>query len=245
MNIIQRPSTHFDERSDGSKPSFIIIHYTDTKTLEEAEDYFLGRRLQASGGRVSAHYMIDFDGTVVQYVDEEKRAWHAGASHWAGMSDLNHHSIGIELVNPGRTYGYRPFPAAQMEALMKLVRDIMTRRSISPFRVLAHSDIAPARKQDPGELFDWKAMANAGLAVWPDPQDEDRRIARDYLRDKNALREAFLKVGYDPKADLESIVTAFQRHFYPEAFRHPEKAGQPTEAMAARLHWLVRNRPNL
>jgi len=245
MNIEQRPSDHWDERKNGAKPSIIIVHYTDTQNLTDAEDYFLGRRAHPGGGRVSTHYMIDEDGSVIQYVDEEKRAWHAGVSHWGGADDINSHSVGIELVNPGRKYGYRAFTAPQMESLMKLCRDIMARHGISPFRVLAHSDVAPTRKQDPGELFDWKAMALAGLAVWPKPEAEDRRVAHDYVQDKNSLREAFLKVGYDPKADLESLIIAFQRHFYPEAFQHPQEPGKPTDDMAARLHWLVRNCPNL
>lgn len=245
MNIEQRPTDHWDERQNGAKPSYIIIHYTETQSLEEAEDYFLGRRAHPGGGRVSVHYMIDFDGSIVQYVDEEKRAWHAGVSHWGGMDDINAQSIGIELVNPGRRYGYRPFPAQQMEALVRLCRDIMARRGISPFRVLGHSDIAPTRKADPGELFDWQMLARAGVAVWPKVEDEDRRMARDYVRDKEGLREAFLKVGYDPKADLDSLTVAFQRHYCPEAFKAPEQPGKANEAMAAKLHWLVRNRPNL
>ncbi len=245
MEIIRRESDHCEDRHNGARPTILIIHYTETKTLEDAEDYFLGRKPHPGGGRVSAHYMIDRDGTVVQYVDEEKRAWHAGVSHWAGVDDINSHSIGIELVNPGRKYGYRPFTAQQMAVLFKLAREIMARHNISPHRVLAHSDIAPGRKADPGELFDWKMMAGAGLAVWPEPSAEDRRIGADYARDQNSLRDAFCKAGYDPKAALEDVIVAFQRHFAPEAFKDRDKVGRMTGAMGARLHWLVRNRPNL
>ena len=247
MNIIRKETDHYEDRRNGARPSFIIIHYTETRTLEDAEDYFLGRTAHPSGGRVSAHYMIDRDGAVIQYVDEDKRAWHAGLAHWRGIEDINSHSIGIELVNPGRKYGYTTFTAAQMASLVRLCRAIMARHSITPHRVLGHSDVAPARKKDPGELFDWEMLAKAGCAVWPKPNEEDHRIGRDYVRDENALREAFTRAGYDPSVSLDSLIVAFQRHFYPEAFesQNRDEIGKITETAAARLHWLVRNRPNL
>ena len=252
MEIIKRPSTHFGERENGARPSFLIIHYTETKNLEDAEDYFLGRREHPNSTedkkeRVSTHYMIDEDGTIVQYVDEDKRAWHAGLSYWAGIKDINSHSIGIELVNPGRKYGYRAFPVKQMEALVRLCKDIMSRNTISPFRVLGHSDIAPGRKSDPGELFDWKMLASAGIGVFPKPNEDDFRVARDYVRDESCLREAFTMAGYDPSIDLKIIIKDFQRHYYPEAFADQdiEQVGRINETAAARLHWLIRNRPNL
>lgn len=243
-SAIQRPTTHFDERPDGAVPSFLIIHYTETRSLAEAEDYFLGRTVQPGGGRVSVHYMIDEEGTVFQYVDESKRAWHAGKSYWGGVTDLNGHSIGIELVNPGHQYGYRPFPLKQMDALRTLAQDIMARNAIPPRRVLGHSDIAPERKIDPGELFDWKLMAKHGIGIWPEtPDAEDLRMGHEYAADRWSLRAAFTRVGYSPQADLDSVVRAFQRHFYPEAFRSPQTAGIPTPEMGARLHWLARNVP--
>lgn len=245
MNIQKRPSSHCEERRNGARPSIILLHYTETLNMQDAEDYFLGRKPHPDGGRVSVHYMIDRDGTVVQYVDEDKRAWHAGMSHWAGSDDINSHSIGIELVNPGRKYGYIPFTARQMAALVTLCRDIMARHGISPHRVLAHSDVAPSRKSDPGELFDWKMLAKAGAAVWPEPNAEDRRLAEDYVRDDNSLREAFIRAGYDPAATLKDVIIAFQRHFHPEIFKEPEKVGTASRETAARLNWLVRNRLNL
>ncbi|MCB9991923.1 MAG: N-acetylmuramoyl-L-alanine amidase [Rhodospirillales bacterium] len=245
MNIIKRQSDHFEDRANGARPDLLIIHYTETRTLEDAEDYFLGRKPHPGGGRVSTHYMIDRDGTVIQYVDDDKRAWHAGISHWNGMDDINSHAIGIELVNPGRKYGYEPFTAQQMQRLVTLCKDLMARYGISPHGVIGHSDVAPERKSDPGELFDWKMLAGTGCAVWPQPDEQDRRVAQDYVRDESSLREAFTKVGYNPKADLQSVITAFQRHFYPEAFKDPEQVGKINGAAAARLHWLVRNRPHL
>lgn len=246
MDIERRETDHFEERLNDARPSFLIIHYTETQNLQDAEDYFVGNKDHPGGGRVSTHYMIDRDGTTVQYVDEDKRAWHAGVSYWGGIEDINSHSIGIELVNPGRKYGYRAFTAQQMDALVQLCKDIISRHTISKFRVLGHSDIAPERKVDPGELFDWKMLADAGIGVWPQPDEEDRRVALDYLRDENSLKEAFIKAGYDPKASLESLITTFQRHFCQEVFadQDKDKVGKMNEAAAARLHWLVRNRPD-
>lgn len=232
--IVQKPSDHCDDRRGGAQPSFIVIHYTETRTLEEAEDYFLGRRSHPSGGRVSAHYMIGETGETVQYVAEDRRAWHAGASHWAGLDDINSHSVGIELVNPGRRYGYRPFPALQMRALTDLCRGIVARHGISLWRVLGHSDIAPARKADPGELFDWRLLAKAGLAVWP--EEEGGGPLPD-------LRAALCAVGYDPAAPLDDVVTAFRRRFCPEYFGPPQERERAEMLETARLRWLLRHSP--
>lgn len=149
-------SPNFNERIGYAAPNMIVLHYTGMKTAKDALE-----RLCDPAAEVSAHYVIDEDGTLYQLVDEEKRAWHAGVSKWDGETDINSASIGIELVNPGHEFGYRAFPAAQMEALAKLCKDIMTRHDIQT--VLGHSDIAPERKQDPGELFDWQWLADAGV----------------------------------------------------------------------------------
>ncbi len=247
IDIERVASDHWDERRGGARPGFIILHYSDTRDFREAADYFTGVQVHPSGGRVSAHYMIDRDGRVEQYVDEDQRAWHAGRSYWAGTEDLNSHSIGIELFNPGRRFGYQPFPVQQVAVLVDLCREIMARHSISPYRVLGHSDVAPSRKSDPGELFDWKLLARAGCAVWPEPNEEDRRIGSDYVRDQALLREAFIRAGYDPAASLDDLVLAFQRHYQPEIFGDQDKdrIGNINETMTARLHWLVRTRPHL
>ena len=247
MKIVKRETDHCEDRLNGARPEFIIIHYTETENLTDAEDYFMGRKPHPSGGRVSTHYMIDFDGTVYQYVDEDKRAWHAGVSHWAGVEDINSSSIGIELVNPGRKYGYRAFTAPQMDSLVQLCKGIIERHSIVPARVLGHSDVAPGRKKDPGELFDWEIMADAGIGVFPQPEEQDYKVASDYVRDPQSLREAFIAAGYDPKAELGDVIVAFQRHYYREAFGDQDDTlvGRMNETAAARLHWLVRNRPTL
>jgi len=246
LPIIKKPTAHFDQRASGAVPRFLILHYTETVGAQPAEDYFLGTVPHPTGGRVSVHYMIDEAGAITQYVDEDKRAWHAGLSYWDGTTDLNSHSIGIELVNPGHKHGYRAFPPVQMAALRQLARDIIARHGISPHHVLAHSDIAPMRKIDPGELFDWQALAGAGIGVWPDQlSPEDYKMAERYSNDRQSLKEAFTKVGYDPNADLDKTITAFQRHFNPEAFCPPQSPGTPNKLMGARLHWLVRHRPAL
>ena len=149
-------SPNFNDRIGYDAPLMILLHYTGMKTAQEALD-----RLCDPAAEVSAHYTIDEDGTIYHMVDEDKRAWHAGVSEWKGETDINSASIGIELVNPGHEFGYREFPTAQMEALANLCKDIIARQPIET--VLGHSDVAPERKQDPGELFDWKWLAKQGV----------------------------------------------------------------------------------
>ena len=157
-DIIWTPSPNFNDRAHPI--SMLVLHYTGMQNGPEA----IARMTDADAG-VSAHYCIDEDGTVVQMVHEDHRAWHAGVSRWRGMEDINSRSIGIEIVNPGHEFGYRPFTEAQMEALLPLVAEIVQTHSIEPRNVVGHSDIAPARKEDPGELFDWHALASRGLAT--------------------------------------------------------------------------------
>lgn len=234
-----KPSPNFNERG-GIKPALLILHYTDTATGVAAEDYFFNR--VPGAGPVSAHYMVDEDGTVTCYVAEDKRAWHAGQSVWRGLDDINARSIGIEIVNPGHSNGYRAFPAAQMQAVAALCRAIMARHGIAPENVLAHSDIAPARKRDPGELFDWAGLAAQGVGVWPVPLAEDFKSAAALAADPARMKEALVSYGYDAQQDLPVLVTAFQRHFEPEAFVAPDAPGQATERTAARLQALLRMR---
>jgi N-acetylmuramoyl-L-alanine amidase len=228
LNIIERPSPNFNDRRDNIAPDFIILHYTDMKTAQEALD-----RLCDPASAVSAHYLIDTDGTVYSMVPEDRRAWHAGKSYWNGEEDMNSRSIGIELANPGHSHGYAPFPAAQMQALAELCREIRARHNIPSDRVLGHSDIAPARKRDPGELFDWKMLAAHGIGLWPEPLKEDFEKAAGLN-----IRAALTAYGYTPHEDLETVLTAFQRHFHPEIFRTPERVGQPNMETAARLQRL-------
>jgi len=167
---------------------------------------------------VSAHYVVDEDGTVWRLVDEARRAWHAGRAFWAGERDVNSHSIGIELVNPGHEHGYRPFPEAQIAALEALAHDVLARHKIPPGRVLGHSDVAPQRKQDPGELFPWPRLAAAGIGLWPD----FTASAEPGLATVEAAQRALAAIGYEVAVtgtlapETEAVIAAFQRHFRPE-----------------------------
>jgi N-acetylmuramoyl-L-alanine amidase len=176
----------------------LVLHYTGMQTADAALE-----RLCDPAAKVSAHYCVDEDGTVYALVPEARRAWHAGVSFWAGITDINASSIGIEIVNPGHEFGYRAFPEAQIEALIALCLDILSRHPIPPARVLGHSDVAPARKEDPGELFPWERLAKDGIGLWPG-QIENSLAA-----------EALTRFGYDPDAPQDNVITAFQRHFRP------------------------------
>jgi N-acetylmuramoyl-L-alanine amidase len=194
---VDRPSPNHDERG-GASIDMLVLHYTGMPSGEAAL-----QRLCDPAAKVSAHYTIDEDGTVYAHVPEARRAWHAGLSHWAGAADINSRSIGIELVNPGHEFGYRAFPDPQIAALTTLCHGILLRYPIASWRVLGHSDVAPARKDDPGELFPWKRLADAGVGIWPVPGDS------------NLGAESLARYGYDPDAPLDKVITAFQRHFRP------------------------------
>jgi N-acetylmuramoyl-L-alanine amidase len=199
----QAPSPNWDERA--LPVSMVVLHYTGMQSGDEAL-----ARMCDSAAKVSAHYMIDEDGTVIQLVDEDKRAWHAGKSYWRGVTDINSASVGIELVNPGHEWGYRPFPDAQMEALVPLLADIVKRHDVPRANVVGHSDIAPARKQDPGELFDWELLARMRLTLaTPKP-----RIALIY-DNPGAFYLALERFGYDI-SDGHAAVRAFQRRWRPQ-----------------------------
>ncbi|HYD37555.1 MAG TPA: N-acetylmuramoyl-L-alanine amidase, partial [Allosphingosinicella sp.] len=167
-------------------------------------------RLRDASARVSAHYLVEEDGRIFRLVPDERRAWHAGVSSWKGQSDINGRSIGIEIVNPGHEFGYRPFPEPQMEALVPLVADIVRRHRIGPAWVVGHSDVAPARKQDPGELFDWARLARLGLAM-----ARPTRNLIDPLWTDGGFLLALERYGYDVRQP-KAAVTAFQRRFRPE-----------------------------
>jgi N-acetylmuramoyl-L-alanine amidase len=167
-------------------------------------------RLRAPDSGVSAHYVLAEDGQVLRLVPEEKRAWHAGKSWWRGITDVNSASVGIEIVNPGHEFGYRPFPEPQVDALLPLVADIVRRHGIKPPYVVGHSDIAPVRKEDPGELFPWARLAKLGLAM-PRPV---KNLMDPHWTDGGFLL-ALERYGYDVR-DRKAAVLAFQRRFRPE-----------------------------
>jgi len=219
MKIIDRPSPNHDARPDGQPVDILLLHYTD---MESAEAALV--RMTDPAARVSAHYCIDEDGTIYRLVPEERRAWHAGVSFWAGARDINARSIGIELVNPGHSCGYRPFPEAQMRALEELAQGIMARHPIPAHRVLGHSDVAPARKIDPGEFFDWQRLARSGIGLWPealdmpDPGPANAPLAVADVQSKlGRIGYGVAVTGILDQATRQAL-SAFQRHFRPTRF---------------------------
>lgn len=201
--MIECPSPSWDERS--LPISMIVLHYTGMTDAAAA----IARLREADSG-VSCHYLIAEDGQIVRMVPEEKRAWHAGRSYWRGIEDVNSASIGIELVNPGHDLGYRPFPEPQMSALLPLMTEIVGRHGITRGNIVGHSDVAPARKIDPGELFDWDRLAELRLAL-PRPS----KYLSDPLWKDSGFLLALQRFGYDI-ADTEAAVRAFQRRYRPD-----------------------------
>ncbi|WP_191085370.1 N-acetylmuramoyl-L-alanine amidase [Roseococcus microcysteis] len=201
LSVTDRPSPNHDPRPEGAAVDMLILHYTGMRSGAEA----LARLRDPEAG-VSSHYLVEEDGRIFRLVEEGRRARHAGVSHWGGRSALNAVSIGIEIVNPGHEWGYRPFPALQMAAVAELCLDILARHPIPARHVLAHSDVAPDRKEDPGELFDWPGLAKCGVGLWPE---------RDAEPDADALT-LLGRIGYRTDLPLPVLVTAFQRHWRPE-----------------------------
>ena len=213
-------SPNHGERLGGRRPDMLVLHYTGMASGEAA----LGRLTDPSA-EVSAHYVVLEDGRVVQLVAEERRAWHAGAGFWAGERDLNSCSIGIEIAHPGHAGGLPPYPAGQVAAVIRLARDIVERRAIPARRVLGHSDLAPLRKEDPGELFPWDALHAAGIGQWVPPvaithgpalSPSDHGPAVERLQGELAIYGYACPATGIYDALTAAVVTAFQRHFRPE-----------------------------
>lgn len=240
-NLNRKNSQHFDERAEQAKPTYLIMHYTGTKTAAYADDIFMGVDTTSNpSGRVSAHYMIDMDGSTTQYVDDDLRAWHAGVGYWRGITDMNSHSIGIEIVNPGHDHGYRDFPEEQIKSVISLARQIITTYFIPAENIIAHSDIAPARKIDPGEKFPWKHLAENGVGLWPAPTKEDMEAGKKLIKDKDSMLRHLIQIGYDPAQKPKTLFAAFQRHYHPERINRWGRAKAPNAETAARLIALKR-----
>ncbi|WP_123691767.1 N-acetylmuramoyl-L-alanine amidase [Allostella humosa] len=207
MRLIERPSPNHGPRLGDGVVDILVLHYTGMRSAGAALELLCDPAAQ-----VSAHYLIAQDGTVHRMVAEDRRAWHAGRSWWQGETDVNSRSIGIELENPGHYWGYVPFPAAQMATLVALCTGVLARHPIPPGRVVGHSDIAPRRKQDPGELFDWPALAQAGIGRWPPALDLPAPDAPPFPAEEGMARLAAL--GYELD-DPAATVTAFQRRYRP------------------------------
>jgi N-acetylmuramoyl-L-alanine amidase len=238
LRLRDLPSPNHDDRPDGTPIDMIVLHYTGTPTAETAL-----ARLRDPEARVSAHYLVEEDGGVWRLVDEQRRAWHAGTSHWRRINELNRRSIGIAVVNPGHDWGYRPFPALQTAVVCDLCLEILSRQRVPARNIVAHSDIAPDRRQDPGELFDWEGLAQNGVGLWPPgvPDLGTGGVVRDAagLRD---VRAALATIGYRVAAEgaldpaLAAVLRAFHRHWRPEAVTGQADAGTLARLLAvARL----------
>lgn len=240
MRLIDLPSPNHGARAVGKPVDMLILHYTGMQSAEAALE-----RLCDEAAQVSAHYLIDEDGTIYRLVHEKRRAWHAGVSFWRGERDINSRSIGIELVNPGHEFGYRPFPEAQMASLEELAADLIAHYRIPPLHVLAHSDIAPDRKEDPGELFDWQRLAARGIGAWPEPGKSDEGGWTNA-----EIRDLLGRIGYGTAWDdghgtawdgtvwdgsAARSLLAFQRHWCPERL-----TGLPDAETVKRMRALAR-----
>ena len=232
--ILERPSPNQDERN--VPVDMLILHYTGMQSAREAID-----RLRDPLAQVSSHYVVDEDGAIVRLVPEDRRAWHAGISYWRGHKALNARSIGIEIVNPGHEWGYRDFPALQMAAICDLSLGILTRHPIPARNVVGHSDVAPDRKQDPGEKFGWEDLARNGVGLWPGGvSDLGTGAAVRDAESLRAVRRALTEIGYDvaPEGALDPalsvVLRAFQRHWRPEAITGQADAGTLARLLGVR-----------
>ncbi len=211
--MILSPSPNCDGRPADAAIDHLVLHYTGMRTAAAAL-----ARLRDPAAKVSSHYMVDEDGTVYALVDERLRAWHAGISCWRGVRGLNDRSVGIEIVNPGHEWGYRRFPDEQMAAVAALCGGVLGRHPIPARNVVAHADVAPDRKQDPGELFDWQFLAGRGIGLWTDDFAPPGDLAGDLAA-----------IGYDVSLPMAAVISAFQRHFLPD-----NVTGEPDPATAGR-----------
>lgn len=237
LNVTSNPSPNFDTRANAQMPDMLVLHYTGMQSGREAI-----ARLKDPVAKVSAHYVVEENGNIIQLVDEKNRAWHAGGSHWAGVDGVNGCSIGVEIVNPGHEWGYTEFPDAQMQAVLSLSKEIVARYNIAKNRVLGHSDVAPDRKQDPGELFNWRLLAEHGVGfVVPDNlSDGDEVSAQSPKKEISDLQLKLQQFGYgldvsgEYDAATKACVTAFQRHWHQAGV-----TGVASKATVAKLNYLL------
>lgn len=227
-------AANVEPRRNGRPVDMLILHYTGMDSADNA-----CRLLCRAEGGVSCHYLVDEEGAITQMVGENLRAWHAGVSSWGGETDTNSRSIGIEIHNPGHGLGYPDFPPAQMQAVAELCRDILSRHAIPPQHVLAHSDVAPGRKIDPGEKFDWRLLYEQGIGHWVPPAEPDARtLSGDDLR---AFQRLLKDYGYAIESTGEmdeqtrKVTDAFQRHFLTH-----QVTGIPDRAALATAERLLR-----
>ncbi|OSQ38566.1 N-acetylmuramoyl-L-alanine amidase [Thalassospira mesophila] len=210
------PSPNFGDRPADCAIDMLVLHYTGMPNGDMALT-----RMCDPASQVSAHYMVEEDGCIYQLVAESKRAWHGGRGYWRGCTDVNSRSVGIEIVNPGHEFGYRPFAVAQIDAVITLCQAILRRHNIPAHNIIAHSDMAPDRKEDPGELFPWHQLAENGIGLWPRHLDAD---ADDKEVDPETVFDSLLQqFGYGPGQKTENRI-AFQRHWHPQCLNGPANA---------------------
>jgi N-acetylmuramoyl-L-alanine amidase len=205
--IVERSSPNFGARRGGARPGLVVLHYTAMPGAEAAV-----ARLCDPSAEVSAHWLVAEDGRVFRLVDESQRAWHAGAGSWGGAGDVNSRSIGIELANAGPLDGLPPYPEPQMAALEALLDGVLGRWGIPPAGVIAHSDMAPGRKADPGPKFDWRRLARGGRAVWAEAVGDGQGQGG-----WAAFRAAASAFGYGDEAEPKALLAAFRLRFRPWA----------------------------
>ncbi len=219
LKIKDIKSANCDNRPKGIEIDTIIYHYTGMRSHEEALS-----RLCDVNAKVSAHYMVLENGEIIRLVAEEMQAWHAGISCWNGKAALNENSIGIEIVNPGHEFGYKKFPQIQMDAVLALSLDILSRHKVPKRNIIGHSDVAPLRKKDPGELFDWRFLAENGVGTWPIVEGvrNPEKVLAVFGDDNDSvlnIQEKLSNYGYHLKKDgyygekTEDTIVAFKRHF--------------------------------
>jgi len=225
-SFIDYPSINYNERANCAPIDMLIFHYTGMINKECAL-----KKLIDPNAKVSTHYLIDEKGGIYKLVDEANRAWHAGVSYWRRNTDINSRSIGVEIVNPGHEFGYQEFTDLQIDAIMKLSRDIISRHPISNRNIVGHSDIAPSRKKDPGELFDWKCLADQGIGLWP----EEAQVLEMNV---STLLSQLENIGYEIN-NIKDVVASFQRHFRPN--RVTGRIDPETARKISGLHQLIEN----
>lgn len=233
LKKIHIPSPNFEERTPGATPDLIVLHYTDMKDAQAALD-----RLRSPEAKVSAHFLINKEGVIYQLVDPMYRAWHAGVSSWQGRQDTNNRSIGIELDNAGHAFGPAPFPNSQIDVLIDLLAELTRLYAILPHQVVGHSDVAPLRKKDPGELFPWGHLASKGFGLWPLSANPAASLESWGILD---IQKALVEIGYHcPQTGIwdegsTQVCRAFQRHFTPH-----ERTGHPTHLTGQVLQGLLK-----
>ena len=221
---------NFDDRADNQPPSMIILHYTGTRTAEEARVRFMDAAPTDSYGRLSPHYLIGQYAEIFKFVAEDKRAWHAGRASWGHITDINSASIGIEIWNTGHEHDFEPFMPMQIDALIELINDIRTRWNIPDKNILGHSDVAPGRKIDPGEKFPWAQLSEAGIGLMP---------TVDVMQPSSLTDDEFFQklkeFGYSYTEDRAVLLVEFRRHFMPHLMKYTNVSDQDKNALLSLL----------